>query len=75
VRNVIEIRFARDGIYAITYGVAVPGSSNFAQSETGTYRSEGQRLSCARSKPAAVPGLTPSTGFSETTPITAATGA
>jgi len=44
VRNVIEIRFARDGTYSITYGVAVPGSSNFAQSETGTYRNEGQRL-------------------------------
>jgi len=44
VRNVIEIRFARDGTYDITYGVAVPGSSNFAQSESGTYRSEGQRL-------------------------------
>jgi hypothetical protein len=44
VRNVIEIRFARDGTYNITYAVAVPGSSNFAESETGTYRSEGQRL-------------------------------
>ena len=28
----------------ITNGVAVPGSSNFAESETGTYRSEGQRI-------------------------------
>ena len=44
VRNVIEIRFARDGTYSITYGVAVPGSSKFDESETGTYRSDGQRI-------------------------------
>lgn len=43
-RNVIELRFARDGTYGLTYGAAVPGSSNFRQSETGSYRVEGQRI-------------------------------
>ena len=56
VRNVIEIRFARDGTYSITYGVAVPGSSNFAQSETGTYRSEGQRLLMRPTQTGSSPG-------------------
>ena len=64
----IEIRFARDGTYGITYGVAVPGSSKSSQSETGTYRSDGNASSCARIKPAALPVPTPSTGSSATIP-------
>jgi len=55
-RNVIEIRFARDGTYSITNGVAVPGSSNFAESETGTYRSEGQRILMRPTQARSAPG-------------------
>jgi hypothetical protein len=36
-RNVIEVRFSRDGTYAIDVG-------GYALSETGTYRVEGQRI-------------------------------
>jgi hypothetical protein len=43
-RNAIDIRFAPDGAYRITYRVTIPGASMYSQSETGTYRVDGPRI-------------------------------
>ena len=43
-RNLIEVRFAPEGTYRITNSVGTPGSSSFAETESGTYRTEGQRI-------------------------------
>ena len=56
VRNVIEVRFARDGTYRITVDMSVPGSTTFSDSETGTYQVEGQRVSM---RPAQTAGKEP----------------
>ena len=44
VRNVIEVRFARDGTYRITVDMSVPGAGGYNDAESGTYRVEGQRI-------------------------------
>lgn len=44
VRNVIEVRFARDGTYRITVDmVPIPGPG-YNEAESGTYQVEGQRI-------------------------------
>jgi len=44
VRNVIEVRFAREGTYKITVNMSVPGSASFNDDESGTYQVQGQRV-------------------------------
>ena len=45
VRNVIEVRFARDGTYRITVSMSSPGSGGgFNDAESGTYQVQGQRI-------------------------------
>ena len=45
IRNGIEVRFSRDGTYAITVNMLVlPGGGGYNASETGTYQVEGQRI-------------------------------
>jgi hypothetical protein len=44
VRNVIELRFARDGTYNIAVDVSIPGSGRYSEAEAGAYQVEGQRI-------------------------------